>query len=216
MSNLLILLGFYTVFQTGGPLPSRMPVPQGPGVFSSVPSCTEKLGTWVKYRVTSKRRAVTYTLKMALVGRSADAKSTWIEIEIVHAATVLRVKVLTEGSPRQPGKLKRVILKIGTLAPVSLPPEDQRSVMPLISNRPVRNMRLVAEERVKTPAGTFLTWRYEGMDENGSPVKMWIAKNVKLWSLVKFQSSNLELELMGQGTGAKSTLPDNAPVMRLR
>ncbi len=216
MSNLLILFSFFVSLQNGGPLPSRLPTPQGPGLFSRMPACTVKLGSWVQYRVVNRKRAATYTMKLALVGRSADGKSTWIEMELAYGTTSFKIKMLTEGNPRRSGKVTKVIIQIGNMAPVSLPPDEQKNLMPLITRRPVKKMRLVAEEKVTTPAGTFTARRYEGLDEDGNPVKLWFSQDVKIWRLLKFHSSVMDMELLGQGTGARSRLPDTAPMMKLR
>jgi hypothetical protein len=61
-------------------------------------------------------------------------------------------------------------------------------------------------ETIKVPAGTFTTRHMQY--QNGEVVDSWIYKDISPYGMIKSVSKDLEMVLLGYGTGAKTLITE--------
>jgi len=191
--------------RAGDPLPGRMPGVQLPPRLQK-PQGKIRVGSWVEFSVRSITKRRRFRLHWAVVGKVG--RSFWWELTFREARKpVARIKTLIKGTVTKPSHIKRVIVQTGTSQPLELPMKSGRKLMKVY----LRKRRGVAIKdhgtvRLKVAAGTFLTRHQSWKDTSGQTVHEWISRKAGIWGLVRFRTPQLEMELIGQGRGARSRI----------
>lgn len=187
-----MLPGFGTVSS-----PAASPAPAAPAL---------EVGQWVEYRF-RRGRERPVTVRYALVER--ETGGDWLETRYTRAdGGRLLIRVLVEGRLDRPGRIRRVIVQEGHGQALELPAERGAGALP----PPVptsSNARVLGEETVQV-AGHSLRARHVRATEGPGATDAWVSTAVPLWGLVRFSSSRYELDLLGFGTGARTSLVGEA------
>lgn len=202
VSVLLLLPAVATAkIRRRGPLPSQLPTATVPKLLSRAPGKSVKIGTWVKYKVTDKKRKGTFNLRIAFVGREKGGQQTWIEVTLANGAQVQHIKLLFEGKPgKNMGKAKKMILKMGSMHAMEVPVSNKDKMLPVLFRPPMVKPKKVGVMDVRTPAGLFPgATKIRGVDADGGVIELLNHPNVRLWGLLSFRTKTLKMELIGQG-----------------
>jgi hypothetical protein len=161
-----------------------------------------KPGTWVQYSLFNRSTRQGVLVRIAALEHEGGGQ--WFEVGITdgRSRTTL-IKTLVLGSLAAPKKVVKAVIQPPGQQPLLLP--DELAARPLPPFRAGRDPRsqLVAKERVKVPAGSFLAEKYR-TTERGKPTDAWFSSQVAGWPMVKLLSPELSLELAAFGTGARS------------
>ena len=161
------------------------------------------VGGWSEYQVTIKGSSPS-KMKMAVVGKEGDAY--WYET-VMEGGREGRVitKMLVSGNPEDPNNVKRMIVKTGNEPAMEMPVQ----MMQKSSKGQGQPGKAIDKgtESIKVPAGTFTTKHFQQQDPDGV-VDSWIYKDVNPYGLIKSQSKDTEMVLIGYGTGAKTLITE--------
>jgi hypothetical protein len=161
------------------------------------------VGGWSEYQVTTKGNPPS-KMKMAIVGKEGDAY--WYET-VMEGGREGRIitKMLVSGNPEDQKNVKRMIFKQGNEPAMEMPvqmmgqaPKAQESRGKVIDK---------GTESIKVPAGTFKTQHTQYQDAEGV-VDTWVYKDVSPYGLIKSQTKDHEMVLIGYGTGAKTLITE--------
>jgi hypothetical protein len=161
------------------------------------------VGGWSEYQVTTKGSSPS-KMKMAIVGKEGDAY--WYET-VMEGGREGRIitKMLVSGNPEDQKNVKRMIFKQGNEPAMEMPvqmmgqaPKAQESRGKVIDK---------GTETIKVPAGTFKTQHAQYQDAEGV-VDTWVYKDVSPYGLIKSQTKDHEMVLIGYGTGAKTLITE--------
>ena len=161
------------------------------------------VGGWSEYQVTTKGSSPS-KMKMAIVGKEGDAY--WYET-VMEGGREGRIitKMLVSGNPEDQKNVKRMIFKQGNEPAMEMPvqmmgqaPKAQESRGKVIDK---------GTESIKVPAGTFKTQHTQYQDAEGV-VDTWVYKDVSPYGLIKSQTKDHEMVLIGYGTGAKTLITE--------
>jgi hypothetical protein len=161
------------------------------------------VGGWSEYQMTPKGEAPS-KWRMAVVGKEGDAY--WFEtvIETKREGRVI-TKVLVSGDPNDLNNVKVSIVKVGNEPAMEMPGQMMRQGGP----GPESQGKVIEKgsETVKVPAGTFTTKRMQ-YQEGDKTVDTWVHKDISPYGLVKLESKDVEMVLLGYGTGAKTQITE--------
>jgi hypothetical protein len=143
-------------------------------------------------------------MKMAIVGKEGDAY--WYETVIEggrEGRTVM--KMLVSGNPEDQKNIKRMIVKQGNEPAMEMPV----MMMGQQSKGQEAKGKIIDKgaETIKVPAGTFKTQHTQYQDAEGV-VDTWVYKDVSPYGMIKSQSKDHEMVLIGYGTGAKTLITE--------
>jgi len=161
------------------------------------------VGGWSEYQMTSKGEPPS-KMKMAVVGKEGD--SYWYEtvMETKQEGRII-TKMLVSGDPEDPKNLKRMIIKTGN------EPAMEMSVQMMGHGSKGQGQpgKMIDKgtETIKVPAGTFTTKHLQYQDPEGI-TDTWVYKDVSPYGMIKSQSKNFEMVLIGYGTGAKTLITE--------
>jgi len=161
------------------------------------------IGGWSEYQMTSKREGTT-KMKVAVVGKEGDAY--WYETVMEggrEGRTVM--KMLVSGNPEDQKNIKRMIIKQGNEPAMEMPV----GMMGQQSKGQEAKGKLIDKgtETIKVPAGTFKTQHSQYQDAEGV-VDTWMYKDISPYGMIKSQSKDMEMVLVGYGTGAKTLITE--------
>ncbi len=161
------------------------------------------VGGWSEYQMTPKGEAPS-KWRMSVVGKEGDAY--WFEtvIETKREGRVI-TKVLVSGDPNDLNSVKVSIVKVGNEPAMEMPGQMMGQ-----GARGQESKEKVVDkgtETVKVPAGTFTTKRMQYQEE-GKTVDTWVHKDISPYGLIKLQSQDMEMVLLGYGTGAKTQITE--------
>ena len=160
------------------------------------------VGGWSEYQMTTKGSSPT-KMKIAVVGKEGDAY--WYET-VMEGGRQGRniVKVLVSGDPGDTKNVKRMIVKQGNEPAMEMPVE----MMQQSSRGQAQSGKVLDKgtETIKVPAGTFKTQHMQYQD--AETVDTWVYKDVSPYGMVKSVSKDLEMVLLGYGTGAKTLITE--------
>jgi hypothetical protein len=161
------------------------------------------VGGWSEYQLTSKGMSPS-KMRIAIVGREGDAY--WYETVMEgQGEGKIISKMLVSGDPADQKNVKRIIIKTGNEPAMEIPaqmmghaakPGEQKGKM--IDKGP---------ETLKVPAGTFKTEHFQYQDGE-TMVDTWVYKDASPYGMIKSQSKDFEMVLLGYGTGAKTMLTE--------
>lgn len=161
------------------------------------------VGGWSEYQITAKGQQ-TSKMKIAVVGKEGNAY--WYEtvMEGGKGGTVI-TKMLVSGNPEDQKNIKKLIVKEGNNPPMEIPVE----MMQQSSKGQEAKGKVIDKgtETITVPAGKFKTQHIQYQDAQGT-VDTWAHKDVSPYGLIKSQSTDHEMVLIGYGTGAKSQITE--------
>ncbi len=160
------------------------------------------VGGWSEYQITTKGEPPS-KMKIAIVGKEGDAY--WYEtvIDTKKEGRVI-TKMLVSGNPEDQKNIKRMIVKAGNEPAMEMPVGMMQP-----SKTQERPGKLIDKgtETIKVPAGTFKAQHMQYQDPDGV-VDTWVHKDVSPYGMVKSQSKDFEMILLGYGAGAKSQITE--------
>jgi hypothetical protein len=159
------------------------------------------VGGWSEYQMTSKREGTT-KMKVAIVDKEGGAY--WYETVMEggkQGRTIM--KMLVSGNPEDQKNIKRMIIKQGNEPAMEMPVE----MMQQSSKSQGQSGKVIDKgtETIKVPAGTFKTQHSQYQDAEGV-VDTWMYKDVSPYGMIKSVSKDMEMVLIGYGTGAKTQI----------
>ena len=161
------------------------------------------VGGWSEYQMTTKSEGST-KMKIAIVGKEGD--SYWYETVMEGGRQGGNiVKMLVSGDPGDTKNVKRMIVKQGNEPAMEMPVE----MMQQSSKGQAQSGKVIDKgtETIKVPAGTFKTQHSQYQDAEGV-VDTWVYKDVSPYGMIKSQSKDMEMVLLGYGTGAKTQITE--------
>jgi len=177
---------------------AQMGMKTGPTIYGEFKPV---VGGWSEYQVVAKG-SPGQQMKLAIVGKEGDA--FWYETVSEGKEGKVIYKMLVSGNPNDEKALRRVIFKQGNNPAMELP------VKP-VGRAPKgdgKKAKMVDKgiESIKVPAGTFKArhLQYEGRET----VDVWVDEKVSPYGLVKSKSKDVEITLLGYGTGAKTLITE--------
>jgi hypothetical protein len=142
-------------------------------------------------------------MKIAIVGKEGDAY--WYEtvMETKREGRVIS-KMLVSGNPEDQKNIKRMIVKMGNEPAMEMPVQMMQG-----SKDQGQKGKIVDKgtESIKVPAGTFTTQHMQYQDGE-TVVDTWVYKDASPYGMVKSQSKDFEMVLLGYGTGAKTLITE--------
>ena len=160
------------------------------------------VGGWSEYQMTTKGNPST-KMKVAVVGKEGDAY--WYET-VMEGGRQGRIitKMLVSGDPGDTKNVKRMIFKQGNEPAMEMPVE----MMQQSAKGQKQKGKIIDKgtETIKVPAGTFKTQHMQYQDVE--TVDTWIYKDVSPYGMIKSQSKDFEMVLLGYGTGAKTQITE--------
>jgi hypothetical protein len=161
------------------------------------------VGGWSEYQMKAKNEPPS-KMKIAIVGKEGDAY--WYETVVEGQREGRTItKMLISGNPEDQKNVKRIIIKTGNEPamemPVMMMKQDVRSQE--------QRGRVVDKgtETIKVPAGTFTT-KHLQYQEGNEVVDTWVYKDISPYGVIKSQSKDFEMVLIGYGTGAKTLITE--------
>jgi hypothetical protein len=161
------------------------------------------VGGWSEYQMTSKSEG-SMKMKIAIVGKEGDAY--WYET-VMEGGRQGRIitKMLVSGDPGDTKDVKRMIFKQGNEPAMEMPVE----MMQQQSRAQEQKGKIIdkGSETIKVPAGSFSTKHMQYQDGD-IVVDTWVYKDISPYGMVKSVSKDLEMVLLGYGTGAKTQITE--------
>jgi len=160
------------------------------------------VGGWSEYEIKAKGEAP-IRMKIAVVGKEGDAY--WFESVMEGGREGKMIsKMLVSGNPDDTKNLKRMIVKAGNRPAMEMPLQMMSRGKPQ-----ERTGKLIDKgtETIKVPAGTFTAQHVQYQQPDGV-VDGWVYKDVYPYGLIKSQSKDSEMVLVGYGTGAKTLITE--------
>ena len=162
------------------------------------------VGGWSDYQMTEKGGAAS-KMKIAIVGKEGDAY--WYEtvMETKQEGRIIS-KMLVSGNPEDQKNIRRMIVKMGNEPAMEMPVQ---MMQPSKDKDPGQKGKIIDKgtESIKVPAGTF-TAQHMQYQDGGMVVDTWVNKDVSPYGMVKSQSKEFEMVLIGYGTGAKTLITE--------
>ena len=160
------------------------------------------VGGWSEYQMTRKGEQPS-KMKIAIVGKEGDAY--WYEtvMETKREERMIS-KMLVSGNPEDQKSIKRMIVKMGDEPAMEMPVQ----MMQGSKDQGQRGKTIdKGTESIKVPAGTFTTQHMQYQDGE-TVVDTWVHKDISPYGMVKSQSKEFEMVLLGYGTGAKTLITE--------
>jgi len=160
------------------------------------------VGGWSEYQMTGKGEQPS-KMKIAIVGKEGDAY--WYEtvMETKQEGRMIS-KMLVSGNPEDQKSIKRMIVKMGDEPAMEMPVQ----MMQGSKDQGQRGKTIdKGTESIKVPAGPFTTQHMQYQDGE-TVVDTWVHKDISPYGMVKSQSKEFEMVLLGYGTGAKTLITE--------
>jgi hypothetical protein len=160
------------------------------------------VGGWSEYQMTGKGEQPS-KMKIAIVGKEGDAY--WYEtvMETKQEGRMIS-KMLVSGNPEDQKSIKRMIVKMGDEPAMEMPVQ----MMQGSKDQGQRGKTIdKGTESIKVPAGPFTTQHIQYQDGE-KVVDTWVHKDISPYGMVKSQSKEFEMVLLGYGTGAKTLITE--------
>jgi hypothetical protein len=160
------------------------------------------VGGWSEYQMTGKGEQPS-KMKIAIVGKEGDGY--WYEtvMETKQDGRMIS-KMLVSGNPEDQKSIKRMIVKVGDEPAMEMPVQAMQGS----KDQGPRGKTLdQGTESIKVLAGTFTTQHMQHQDGE-TMVDTWVHKDISPYGMVKSQSKEFEMVLLGYGTGAKTLITE--------
>ena len=165
------------------------------------------VGGWSEYQMTTKS-GESSKMKIAIVDKEGDAY--WYET-VMEGGRQERniVKMLVSGDPGESKNVKRMIMKAGSEPAMEMPVGMMQQSPGGQEQKGEISGKIIdkGSETIKVPAGSFSTKHMQYQDAE-NVVDTWVYKDVSPYGMVKSQSKDLEMVLIGYGTGAKTLITE--------
>jgi hypothetical protein len=142
-------------------------------------------------------------MKIAIVGKEGDAY--WYEtvMETKQEGRMIS-KMLVSGNPEDQKSIKRMIVKMGDEPAMEMPVQMMQG-----SKLQEQKGKIIDKgtESIKVPAGTF-TAQHMQYQDGEIVVDSWVHKDVPPYGMIKLQSKEFGMVLLGYGTGAKTLITE--------
>ncbi len=140
-------------------------------------------------------------MKIGIVGKEGDAH--WYET-VMEAKRERRVitKMLVSGDPGDQEDIERIIFKSENQPAMEMPVQMMEQTPK--AQEPKGKIIDKGSETIKVPAGTFSTRHMQY--QNGEIVDSWAYKDISPYGMIKSVLKNLQMVLIGYGTGAKTLI----------
>ncbi len=199
MRKNILLVSILSVFAFGQLAHAQLEMGAGAKFYSDF---NPVLGCWAEYQVTEKGESPS-KMKLAIVGKEGDAY--WYETVIETKEEGRTVsKMLVSGNPEDQKNIKRMIVKMGDEPAMEMPIQMLQA-----SKDEGQKGKTIDKgtETIKVPAGTFtarhIQYQHEGLLED-----TWLHKDISPYGVVRSQSKDFEMILLGYGTGAKTQITE--------
>jgi hypothetical protein len=168
------------------------------------------IGGWSEYQITTKGEPPS-KMKIAIVGKEADAY--WYET-VIEGKQDRRIvsKMLVSGNPEDRKNVKRMIFKTGNEPAMEMPVQMMQGSRQ--STESTGKMIDKGEETIKVPAGTFKA-RHLQYQDGKKIVDSWVYKDISPYGMVKSQSEDFEMVLIGHGMGAKTQITETPKMFEM-
>lgn len=195
--NPLMFIGL--ILMIGFPSNAQWGKTAGPRFYSEFKPV---VGGWSEYQITAKGESPS-KMKIAIVSKEGDAY--WYEtvMETKQEGKVI-TKMLVSGNPEDQKNLKRMIVKMGNDPAMEMPVQ---MVQPSKLQEKPGKIIDKGVETIKVPAGSFKAQHLQYEDQEGL-VDYWIYKDISPYGLIKSQSKDMEMVLIGYGSGAKTQITE--------
>ena len=153
------------------------------------------VGSGAVYQVQMKGEALTQW-NMAVVGQ--EAGGYWVETQITAPELAVTKMLVSEHG------VHRYIVKPGNEPAIELPAMQARGVPQTDLEK---DGKLLGQEPITTPAGTFSCQHYRVEDRDG-PADIWVADAVSPYGVVKFVGPDLTMTLERTITGVTTRIQE--------
>ncbi len=162
------------------------------------------VGGWSEYQIAAPGQQPS-KMKIAVVGKEGDAY--WYEtvMEGGKRGPVV-TKMLVSGNPDDQKNVKRLIVKEGNQPAMEIPVEMMQQSSK--GQEAMGKMIDKGTETITVPAGTFKAQHIQYQDPGGT-ADTWVYKEVSPYGLIKSQSKDHEMVLIGYGKGAKTQITES-------
>ena len=160
------------------------------------------VGAWSEYQITGKGESPS-KMKIAIVGKEGDAY--WYEsiMETKQEGPIIS-KMLVSGNPEDRKNVRRMIVKMGNRPAMEMPIQMMQASKDLGQRGKIIDK---GTESIKVPAGTF-TAQHMQYQDGEIVVDTWVQKDVSPYGMVRSQSKEFEMILLGYGAGAKTLITE--------
>jgi len=160
------------------------------------------VGGWSEYQITEKGEQPS-KMKIAIVDKEGEAY--WYEtvMESKREGRMIS-KMLVSGNPEEQKNIKRIIVKMGDEPAMEMPAQMMGASKPQEQKGKIIDK---GTESIKVPAGTF-TAQHMQYQDGETVVDSWVYKDVFPYGMIKSQSKEFEMVLLGYGTGAKTLITE--------
>jgi hypothetical protein len=163
-----------------------------------------KPGTWAQYSMLNLKSEQGILVRLAAL--DFEGKGQWLEIKFTDSRRrSLVIRSLVEGGLHAPKKILKTIVQPQNQKPLFLPERMASQPLPILRSGPDPSSKLVARVKVKVPAGSFVADRYT-TGEGSTVREAWFSTEKLGWPLLKARTPDLLLELVSQGTGARTEI----------
>ncbi|HSR10173.1 MAG TPA: hypothetical protein VLS90_01925 [Thermodesulfobacteriota bacterium] len=142
-------------------------------------------------------------MKISIVGKEGDGY--WYESVMDTKEGKMISKILVSGNPEEKKNIQRMIVKMGNDPAMEMP--AQMMMQKPGGQEQKGKFTEKGSESVKVPAGTF-TAQHMQYQDGDVLVDSWVNKDISPYGVVKSQSKDFEMVLVGHGTGAKTLITE--------
>ena len=167
------------------------------------------IGTWMTHTWTGGQMNGSKT-RVAVVGKELQdgAAYYWFELSLDDAArgAKMTVQILAGGPGNTAAGVRKAIMKMGNMPPMSVPAETVRmfdGINVAQIARECRTMALVGMDQVTAPAGTF---RAMHLRDSRTSAEFWITPGAQSQIVKLMWKDGSTAVLTAQGNDAKSTI----------
>jgi hypothetical protein len=175
------------------------------------------LGRWAEYKATFKNKP--HTVRYGVIGQERRGGKTlqWVEMRMEgqDSAHNLVYQMLVPGSLQELEQVQEIVFKPGNQAAMKMSGQMVNMIRGELQKQSIygemcKGVTLVGKEKVTVPAGAFKALHFRSA-EHGSD--SWLSPAVA-FSLVRSTGKDYEVELVGQGTGATSSIKEKPQEMK--
>jgi len=162
------------------------------------------LGGWAEYLARGAGGEI-FRMRVSVVEKEGD--DFWYET-VVWAEGRMITKVLASGDPNDEKNVKRMLVKYGEEPAREVPIADKKPAS--LKDGAPHDKKDKGSEEIKVLAGTFTTKHFQ-YRRGGKTTDTWENNCVSPYGLIRLISTDMEMVLLGYGTGARSLIPGKKP-----
>ncbi len=162
------------------------------------------LGGWAEYLARGAGGEI-FRMRVSVVEKEGD--DFWYET-VVWAEGRMITKVLASGDPNDEKNVKRMIVKYGEEPAREVPVADKKPASQ--KEEAPHDKKDKGSEEIRVLAGTFTTKHFQ-YRQGGKTTDTWENNCVSPYGLIRLMSTDMEMVLLGYGTGARSLILEKKP-----